>query len=817
MMKTALLTATLFTVFTSQAAVITWTNSGNGNWSVAANWNPNQVPTTNDTVVIANSGTYTATLNVDATISGLFVGGESGTQTLSLAGQTLTLNGSGTVGPRGVLALVNSYASLEGTHHVTLQGSMNWGGGSISTNAAVTVTTGGRVMIGAGANYAKYLYGSLTNNGTINWQLYGGFVIGGVLHNRAGGVFDTKTDLVLSRRGNGVIINDGVFRKSAGAGTLDCQVPLINNGTVDAQTGRLLLADGSVFNSGCDFIGAGETRMDSGTNTINGSIHSENLSLLYNATLTGTGDLSGTLTWGGGSIGPDAAITITTNGTLLLASAANFTKNLLGRLMNAGTITWRPPGGLSIGGVLHNLPGALFDAQLDGAISQGGSGLIINDGLFQKSVGAGTLSCGVPLINNGTVHTQIGTLALSNGSIFYAGCAFTGSGTTRFDSGTNFINGAIHSENLALLYNATLNGTGSFSGTLTWSGGTIGQDAVITVAANGHLLIASAANYVKNLAGRLTNAGTITWQPHSDLLIGGVLHNAPGALFDAQFDGRIGQNGSGVIVNEGVFSKSSGAWATGCQVPFINNGTARVSSGTLTFESGYTNLVGTIALAGGTFRTLQPLWLAGGLLTGWGTLNADVTNAASIRPSSSNGVLTIVGQCEQLLGGRMEFELAGNIPGTNQSRLNITGEATLRGTVGVLWREGYTPSPGTSFPVLTFASRQGEFCCFDNFLLLGQSRRLTPVYTTTSLILAAIAAPDPTNVPLRVAVDGGALVSWPLEFPGFELYWSTNLNFTNWTLIPGITNRYLESPPLPPEKYFLLRKTVNARNAVFTP
>ena len=42
-----------------------------------------------------------------------------------------------------------------------------------------------------------------------------------------------------------------------------------NNGTVDAQTGRLLLADGSVFNSGCDFIGAGETRMDSGTNTIN--------------------------------------------------------------------------------------------------------------------------------------------------------------------------------------------------------------------------------------------------------------------------------------------------------------------------------------------------------------------------------------------------------------------------------------------------------------------------------------------------------------------------------------------------------------------
>ncbi|MBI3849093.1 MAG: hypothetical protein HY298_02205 [Verrucomicrobia bacterium] len=789
---------------TSQAAVINWTNTGNGNWSVSANWNPNQVPSTNDTAVITHAGTYTVTLNLNPTIAGLVVGGESGTQTLNMAEQTLTLNGSGTVGTHGVFTFLNSNSTLIGTNHITLGGILNWGGGTINTNAAVTIATGGQMKIASGANFAKYLYGCLTNHGTITWQLYGGLRIGGVLHNA--GLFDAKADLALYRTGNGVIINDGVFRKSAGTGTLDCQVPLINNGTVDTQTGQLTLADGSVFNSGCAFIGAGGTRLDSGTNTISGSVHSENLSLLYGATLTGTGSLSGTLTWGGGNIGPDAAITVATNGNLLIASAANYVKNVYGRLTNAGTITWQPHSGLFIGGVLHNLPGALFDAQLDGTISQGGGGLIINEGVFRKSVGAGTVSCGVPVINSGTVDTQLGTVVLSDGSTFNAGSAFTGSGTTRLDSGTNSINGAIYSENLALLYDATLTGVGSFSGTLTWGGGNIGPDAAITVATNGNLLIASAANYVKNVYGRLTNAGTITWQPHSGLLIGGVLHNLPGALFDAQFDGPIYLSGVGAIVNDGTFQKSAGAGSVTCDAPFINNGSVKVSSGTLDFEGAYTNPVGTVLLAGGTFRTIVPLWLSGGLLTGWGTVSNDVTNGACIRPSPSNGVLTINGKCEQLLGGRMEFELAGNLPGTNQSRLNITGAATLRGTVGVRWGEGYVPSPGTNFPVLTFASRQGEFCCFDNFLLLGQGRRLTPIYNATSLTFATVAAPEPTEVPLRVAVDSGALVCWPVEFPGYDLYWNTNLSVTNWTLLPGVTNRYLELPPLAREKFFWLSK-----------
>jgi hypothetical protein len=54
-------------------------------------------------------------------------------------------------------------------------------------------------------------------------------------------------------------------------------------------------------------------------------------------------------------------------------------------------------------------------------------------------------------------------------------------------------------------------------------------------------------------------------------------------------------------------------------------------------------------------------------------------------------------------------------------------------------------------------------------------------------------------------VDGDALISWPAEFTGYELYWSTNLPGTNWTLIPGATNRWIEAQPLAREKFFRLQ------------
>src|SRR4051812_33551195 len=60
---------------------LTWTNAAGGNWSVAANWSPNQVPGASDSVLITADGTYTVVLADSVTVSNLTLGGPTGQQT----------------------------------------------------------------------------------------------------------------------------------------------------------------------------------------------------------------------------------------------------------------------------------------------------------------------------------------------------------------------------------------------------------------------------------------------------------------------------------------------------------------------------------------------------------------------------------------------------------------------------------------------------------------------------------------------------------------------------------------------------------------
>src|SRR5438552_1806679 len=68
----------------TRGAEIVWTNLNGGVWSAATNWSPNAVPGASDNAYITNSGTYTLTLDVGATLAGLRAGGGGGTQTLAV-------------------------------------------------------------------------------------------------------------------------------------------------------------------------------------------------------------------------------------------------------------------------------------------------------------------------------------------------------------------------------------------------------------------------------------------------------------------------------------------------------------------------------------------------------------------------------------------------------------------------------------------------------------------------------------------------------------------------------------------------------------
>src|SRR6185436_19330638 len=88
------------------------------------------------------------------------------------------------------------------------------------------------------------------------------------------------------------------------------------------------------------------------------------------------------------------------------------------------------------------------------------------------------------------------------------------------------------------------------------------------------------------------------------------------------------------------------------------------------------------------------------------------------------------------LAGSLEIEIAGTEPGATYDRLDVTGLATLAGTLNVLLLNGFVPTSGDRFEVMRFGSRSGTFPV-NNGLRVGPNLFLAPIYSATNLVLVA--------------------------------------------------------------------------------
>jgi hypothetical protein len=146
------------------AADVQWTNSLGGNWSVPGNWSTHTMPGSADAVLITNSGTYTVTLDVDATVASLTLGGASGAQTFSATSRTFNLNGANAINSNGVMAFSSSTVAGAGT--LISQGTMRFDNSTINANL---VNQGLLVFRGSGNN----LGGSFDNQSGATVRLLG--------------------------------------------------------------------------------------------------------------------------------------------------------------------------------------------------------------------------------------------------------------------------------------------------------------------------------------------------------------------------------------------------------------------------------------------------------------------------------------------------------------------------------------------------------------------------------------------------------------------------------------------------------------------
>ena len=517
--------------------------------------------------------------------------------------------------------------------------------------------------------------------------------------------------------------------------------------------------------------------------------------------------VGGVMNWTSGTIGI-GALNVASNGILNISGAV--AKSINGALTNAGTVNWSGANITFSGGILHNGSGALLDSQGDVTLGAYSPSIFINQGVFRKSGGTGATtiagSSGISFINSGTVDAHVGTISLGDIAIGN-GSVFIGAGTNRLSgSSSPSLAGSFNSQNL-VLDGATLGGTGTLeSGTMAWLSGAIGSGTFFSVGSNATLNVSGSG--LKNISGTLTNAGLVNWSgANINFAGGGTLQNASGAVFDAQGDAYISQiSPPATIINQGIVRKSAGSGTTTIGISFLNDGLVEGRSGTLLLGTTLTNPVGSIAVAGGKVQSTQPLIVPVGSITGFGTIQApSITVGGVVRPGATNNILTLSGNYIQSIGGSMEFDIGGTSPGTNQSQVKVIGAATLDGTIGLRFSDGYSPAVGSSNVVLTASSRRGQFRFQNYFFLLGQNKRMVPIYNPGNVVLSTISSPDPTGPSLTAGVSGQTFaVAWPSEFIGYGLYTKTNLTDAAWTLIPGVTNLYVENPMNSDRKFFQL-------------
>ena len=175
----------------------------------------------------------------------------------------------------------------------------------------------------------------------------------------------------------------------------------------------------------------------------------------------------------------------------------------------------------------------------------------------------------------------------------------------------------------------------------------------------------------------------------------------------------------------------------------------------------YVDEGGTTILAGG--RIISP---AGhhvrGTLRGSGTVVGSVVNEGTLSPDISTGGIVVQGNYVQAAAGRLGLGLSG--PEAGQfARLTVTGAATLDGTVAIGTAGGFVPAAGQDFPVMGFASRQGEFARVEADAGLA----LDPEYGSDKITLrtkATVSVPEPIALPSVLSFSARG-TAFHLELP----------------------------------------------------
>ena len=641
---------------------------------------------------------------------------------------------------------------------------------TIAGNSSIAGTIGNGVLVDAGTLTLGSPAGpeQILNNG-LTLDVTGMVVQSG---NVGQGDADAGAKIVISKNGQylinsnwtiadpnpstGTLTNAGILAKTGGGKTATIATSLSNTGTIEADTGTLLLTGlvnaigGTISGSGTLALGGAQTTfgpkialkvagldLQSGVLTLNKSLSyggtwdmNGNAVLNLNSlgetlSLTGHSDFDGgTITGYGGTVAISGLAQIGAPGQIFVIGGPN-TITLSGTLDQTGAMSL----GASSNPVVDILKAATWSIEADSSIS-GSFGLIENAGTFIDPNGSGVAlvdpqfeSTGTLTVNGSTLEFQgqtmlagtvtgSGTLDLNGATTLQSGlgvsvAALTIDGST-VDLGETLSYGNIFSQ----IGNSTLDLGGytmSLSGASSLDAGTLtdtGTLALAGAATIGNYNIDNAATLL--VTGRAEQTGLVN-------MSGGTLAIASGGTYT--FDDDLSIAGTGLLSLAGTLLVGSAGSST-------IDATVDQTGGTLTANGQTLTLAGGGTLAGAISGT-------GSLVLGGGTFTLASTLAAKVADLDVRATADLAGNLSY--GGNFSSEGTLNL---DSATLSVTGTTVFNSAIlnggGALNVSGATTLSNLTLQnsatlAISGTAEQGPGNTYDNggTLLIGASGTLS--------------------------------------------------------------------------------------------
>jgi hypothetical protein len=731
-------------------AIISWLRPVSGDWDDPANWSGGQVPgvtgtaTTPDTrnaqVVIPFRG-ITVT---HATGSSLSVVSLTSEADLDISAGSLSL-----VGGNGVMAGSNP-SHTDGL--ITLRG-----GGALSVggpNSDVGLTLGGA---GSVRNFATL---HLNANSALDLAVdneAGVFIDQGSVNNGAARPFVNGPNATLRLLGdpNTFGLQQSFSNGFTNQGRMefvqdqfhDFATLAIPNGTLVNAPGATLDFNGGDLLANIDNQGALSVESFAGLGKASGSVTNEGTIQVNPDRFAVFGDFgvfqsafnnSGTITLTGRSLlSFEQSAAFTNSGTITLTDPRQTVSVGGGTFQQNGTLSG--PGTLSLTGITTTItPGAVA-------------------GVSALTVSASTITSSGPLTNlssvlGSTINADVvntSSLTAGNGSTINgaftnaAGASlFVTGGLTLTQSFTN--NGSIVVGSGGLDFNVPAPGGLTVPQSLTNNGSVLLVNGDITVP-GGALTNAPGGTFAlgggptddgsgdRTVHAALDNQGTLNAVDSADLT-GGLTNSGTLTIQSGDVSATPAGTAAPTVSNTGAVAVSNFGALTVTGGDFANSGTVSLMGfGGLVLAGNYTQTAGSTQLSNGLV-TAGLVDLEGGTLSGTGVINANVRNNAELDVGlpGAPGTLTVVGDYTQTAGGTLVVEIGGPNAGTDFDQLNVTGLATLDGTLTVHLIKGFVPNSGDSFTIMTFGSGTGTFATLN-----GDGPAFTPSYDPGDVTLVA--------------------------------------------------------------------------------